>query len=334
MWRRYLRRKKRIKAEIHPDEILIDSQNAADFDRDRFEGRIERPLGRRSLTLVGAFLFLAAVLLAVRAGDLQIAHGAQYAEQAELNQLRQTVIVADRGIITDRNGIPLAYNTRASVTDEFAERVYAPFEGLGHVLGYVKPPAKDSSGTYYRNTFIGMDGIEGAYNQELSGQNGINLTETDAHGNVVSQSEEQAPVPGQKITLSIDANVTQGLYKTLAAIAEQSHFQGAAGVIMDLHTGELLAMTSYPDYSSQALTDGDVAAISALNTNPDQPFLNRAVDGLYSPGSIVKPIVAVAALTEGVINENTQILSTGSISVPNPTTPRILRFLMTGASTG
>ena len=90
---------------------------------------------------------------------------------------------------------------------------------------------------------------------------------------------------------------------------------------MDVKTGELLALTSYPEYSSQALTDGDASAIAALNSDPDQPFLDRAVSGLYSPGSIVKPIVAVGALTEGVIDENTQILSTGSISVPNPYDP-------------
>ncbi|MDE1924771.1 MAG: hypothetical protein KGH79_01140 [Patescibacteria group bacterium] len=321
MWHWFMRRKKKIAAEIHPDEILIDSSNAADFDRDQFEGRIERPINRRSLLFVGSFLCLVIALLAVRAGDLQIAHGEEYAKQAELNQLRQSAIIADRGVVTDRNGVPLAYNSRASVTDEFAERVYAAFRGVAHVVGYVKPPAKDSSGTYYRDEFVGVDGVEAAYNQELSGQNGINLTETDAHGAIVSQSTEQDPVPGQKLALSIDANVTQGLYDELAKIAEQSGFQGGAGVIMDVKTGELLALTSYPEYSSQALTDGNAAAIAALNQDPDQPFLDRAVDGLYSPGSIVKPIVATAALTEGVIDENKQILSTGSISVPNPYDP-------------
>jgi penicillin-binding protein 2 len=139
---------------------------------------------------------------------------------------------------------------------------------------------------------------------------------------VVSESTQTPPVPGKKITLSIDAGVTQGLYDAIAAIAEQSGFQGGAGVIMDVNTGEVLAMTSYPEYSSQALADGDSAAIADLNTNKKLPFLNRAVDGLYSPGSIVKPVMGIAGLTEGVITPNTQILSTGSISVPNPYDPK------------
>ena len=189
------------------------------------------------------------------------------------------------------------------------------------MVGYVKPPAKATDGTYYRDVFEGMDGIEEAYNAELAGTNGTKLSETDAHGNVVSESVENPAIPGQKITLSIDATLTQGLYQQLAKVAQQSGFEGGAAVIMDVHTGELLAMTSYPEYSSQALTDGDVAAITALNNDPRQPFLNRAVDGLYSPGSIVKPIIAIGGLTEGVINENTQIVSTGSISVPNPYDP-------------
>ncbi len=309
---------KRTRSEIYPDEILLDSQNPSDFDRDRFEGRIERPLTRRSVRFAGVVLSVVLLLLVVRAADLQIIQGTAYAKEANDNQLAQKVIVADRGIIADRNGIPLAYNERAQVTDEFAERKYSTFRGVSNIVGYGKPPAKDSSGTYYRDVFEGTDGIEAAYNTQLAGVNGQKLSETNARGQIVSESVEMAPQSGQKITLSIDANVTQGLYDTLATIAEQSHFHGAAAVIMNVQTGELLAMTTYPEYDSQALTDGDAAAISTFNTNPDLPFLNRAIDGLYSPGSIVKPVMAIAGLTEGVINENTQITSTGSISVPNP----------------
>lgn len=315
------RRRKKIKSEIHPDEILIDSQNEGQFDRDQFEGRIERPLGRRSFLFVGGLVTVVILALVVRAGNLEMVHGAAYAKQANENQLTQQTIIADRGIIVDRNGVPLAYNVRIAITDEFAKRVYSTLQGVAHVVGYVKPPAKDSSGTYYRDVFEGMDGIEEVYDGALAGQNGTKLSETDAHGNVVSESVQNPPVPGQKITLSIDATVTQGLYDSLAKVAQQSGFVGGAAVIMNVQTGELLAITSYPEFSSQALTDGDATAIAALNNDAHQPFLDRAVDGLYSPGSIVKPIMAIAGLTEGVINQNTQILSTGSISIPNPYDP-------------
>ncbi len=178
---------------------------------------------------VGTLVTLAVLALAARAGNLELLHGVAYAKQANENQLTQKVIVADRGIITDRNGVPLAYNVRANVTDEFAKRVYSTLQGVAHVVGYVKPPAKDSSGTYYRDVFEGLDGVEEAYDSTLAGTNGTKLSETDAHGNIVSESVQNPAVPGQKLTLSIDANVTQGLYQTLAKVAGQSGFQGGGG---------------------------------------------------------------------------------------------------------
>ncbi|MDZ4226328.1 MAG: penicillin-binding transpeptidase domain-containing protein, partial [Patescibacteria group bacterium] len=94
-----------------------------------------------------------------------------------------------------------------------------------------------------------------------------------------------------------------------------------AGIIMDVKTGELLALTSYPEYSSEALSRGREEPLQAFLADLREPFLNRAISGLYAPGSIVKPMVAVAALAEGVIDEFKEILSTGSISIPNPYFP-------------
>jgi penicillin-binding protein 2 len=308
----------RRRTEIDPDEIFIDSQNLSEFDTDRFEGRIELPISRRSFMFVGSIVVAIVFLLLTRAGQLQIAEGATYAQQAVENQLEQKVIVADRGMIVDRNNVPLAYNDRVSVNDEFAQRKYSDYRGISHVVGYVKEPAKDSTGTYYRAVFQGMDGVEKAYEPLLEGTNGKKLSETNARGKVVAESIQTPAQSGQKITLSLDAKVTQGMYDTIATVAKQSGFQGGAGVLIDVTTGEVVAMTSYPEYASQSLTDGDTAAINDLNTNKQQPFLNRALNGLYSPGSIVKPVMAIAALTQGVITENTQIVSNGFISVPNP----------------
>ena len=314
LWKRHTRRS----TEIHPDEILIDSENAGEFDQDQFEGRIERPIGRRSFLTVGAILSVLLMALAVRAGLLELLQGTAYAQQAQNNQLEERVLFADRGALVDRTGLALAYNVRASTTEDFAARTYVNIAGIAHVVGYVRTPAKDAKGVYYRNEFTGMDGAERALNEPITGRNGMTLTETDAHGTLISQAIEQPPQPGQQVTLSIDAKVTGALYQALASIAQQSKFSGGAGVIINVRTGEILALTSYPEYSSQALTDGDASVINASNNDPGQPFLDRAANGLYAPGSIVKPIIAVGALTEGVIDENKQILSTGSISLPNP----------------
>jgi penicillin-binding protein 2 len=167
---RWWRRKKR-HAEIYPDEILLDSSTASDFNRDQFEGRIEQPLSPRTFLWSGTVVGCLVVLMLLRAGDLQIAHGTTYATQARENQLAQTVVFADRGDIVDRMGRPLAWSNRTSPNEDFAARVYAAYRGLSHVVGYAKAPAKDSSGFYYRDAFVGVDGSESAFDTMLGGQN-------------------------------------------------------------------------------------------------------------------------------------------------------------------
>ena len=307
--------------EIDPDEILLDSANAGEFDLDQFEGRIERPLGRRSFIAAGILMSVLALLLLGRAGNLQILNGTAYAKQARENQLEQKIIFADRGVIDDRAGRRLAWNERASVEDDFAARAYAAYRGLGHAIGYVKAPAKDSAGFYYRDTYTGIDGAERAFDGILKGENGLTLTETDARGKVVSESKVSPPVVGGKIVLSLDAVVNQGLFDAVGGRARAARAVGGAGVIIDVRTGELLAMASYPEYSPEAMVSGERAAINAYNADKHLPFLNRATDGRYAPGSIVKPLMAAAALNEGVIDEYKQILSTGALTLPNPYDP-------------
>lgn len=317
--RRWFRRKN--SPEIHPDEIFVDSSNPQEFDTDQFEGRIEKPIGQSARLFAAMLLILLLCLYGVRAFDLQFINGEVYAKQAAENQLAERVIFADRGLIVDRKGEELAYNVEASATSDFPERHYSAYRGLAHTVGYTKAPAKDAAGNYYRTSFEGTEGIERAYNGALAGQNGLTLTETDARGEVVSESAQRPPKTGEKITLSLDAEVTQGLYDAIAARAEGSKFQGGAGVIMDVKTGELLALTSYPEYSSESLSRGRAEALQEYFADIRNPFLHRAVSGLYAPGSIVKPIVAIAALAEQVIDEFKEILSTGSISIPNPYFP-------------
>ena len=324
----FRRRNHRIHTEIHPDEILADATNIPEFDQDQFEGRLERPLNPRSVFMAGIALAIVFSLLLFRAVELQVVRGTQYAQQARNNLLAEKVVFADRGSIADRNGILLAYNERNSIEEDFSKRRYAPVRGIAHVVGYVKPPAKDSLGTYFRNEWTGMDGAEKAFNTELGGHNGIKLSETDAHNTVVSESVVEPAEAGQKITLSIDASVTQGLYDAIKSKVDASNFKGGAGILMDVTTGEILAFTSYPEYSQNALQNGDAAVLKQMGEDKRQPYLDRVTNGLYAPGSIVKPVVGAAALAEGVITEDKQILSTGSISVPNqydPAHPSVFR---------
>lgn len=322
---RFFKKKENLKnrsREIDPDEILLDASNLPQFDRSQFEGRLERPISRTAAFSCFAAFLLIAFLFVGKLWALQIRDGAAYAKQSADNALRRTILFADRGVVYDRNGTLLAWNTASTTAPEFSGRAYAALPGLSHVVGFVKYPSRDNSGFYYREDYAGMDGVEKTENDLLAGKNGTRIVETDALGRVVSQSVIEPPVDGQNIALSIDAQVQTQLYQFMEKLAGSIGFSGGAAAIMDIRTGELLALVSYPEYDSQIMTDGtDAAAILHFVRGPDQPFLDRAIDGLYTPGSIVKPFVALAALREHVISPDTKILSTGSISIPNPFDP-------------
>jgi penicillin-binding protein 2 len=115
---------------------------------------------------------------------------------------------------------------------------------------------------------------------------------------------------GKDLVLSIDAELQTTLYKSIQSLGEKVGFEKGAGAILDIKTGELLAITNYPEYTR----DFD-------NATTEQSYLNLFTHGLFTPGSIVKPFVALAALNEGVVSPNKQILSTKTIVVPNRYNP-------------
>jgi penicillin-binding protein 2 len=310
---------KRKNKDINPEDIFLDSTNLPGFSEHRFEGRIEKPIGDATFLILKGVLFLVLLLFMAKLWNLQVVMGDEYTKISENNRLAHALIFANRGVIYDRNGLELATNAIKEGDADFASRLYAPYRGLAHVVGYVKYPSKDSSGYYYEEAYRGQSGVEKVYDDILSGKNGLKITETDALGHITSESVIEKPVDGEDINLSVDARINQELYEAIEHVAEERGFSGGAGVIMDVNTGEILALTSYPEYDQNLVTKGeDTEAINALFNSKEKPFLDRAVSGLYTPGSIVKPIMALAALHEKIISPEKQILSTGSISIPNP----------------
>lgn len=317
---------KRIKGDIAPDEIFLDSKNLPNFNTQQFEGRLEKAIPKRSIYLLGLFFAVIAMVFMVQLGNLQVVKGEAYYKKSENNTLAKQPIFADRGLIYDRKQTLLAWNTwSATDTNKFQapKRSYYASSGFGLLLGYVSPPAKDSSGNYWQDTFIGKDGVEKSYNTVLTGANGVRITETDVSGVVQSENVVSPPKAGDNITLSIDARIQKKLYDSIVSMAKSVSFSGGAGVIMDIKTGELLALTSYPEYNSTILSEGkDKKIINGYFSDNRKVFLNRAVSGLYTPGSIVKPFIAYGALMENVISPFKQILANGSISIPNPYFPQ------------
>lgn len=310
-------RKKTRESNIDPDEIFLDSSNLPQFDTYQFEGRLEKPIPKTALVALWASFAVIILLFAMRLANLELVRGESFRAVAENNRLLRTPLFAERGVIFDKTGRELAWNEPFPEMD-FTARVYADGSGLAHVLGFVNYPAKDSSGFYYKERFEGMDGVERAYDSVLSGTNGFMFIETDARNEVHSMSRETPVKNGENLVLSVDARISEELFSRIERTALEAGFQGGAGVIMDIETGEILALASFPSYDQRTLAGGEASAVTASLNDARKPFLNRAVSGLYTPGSIVKPFLAVAALQEQLISPEEKILSTGSIAIPNP----------------
>ncbi len=310
---------KKRSSEISPDEIFLDDANLPAFDRAQMEGRLERPLGNGPCVALGIFFTLVVALFGARLWQIQIAKGAHYAERARANTLKATPLFAERGRIVDHRGEPLAWNAPATADTLVPPRRYNERAGSAHVVGFVKYPTKDAAGFYVREDFAGVAGAENEYNDILAGTNGFRTLELNVRGDVVSESVVAVPTSGSDITLSVDARLSEALYGFLMERIRSAPFEGGAAALMDVANGEVVALASAPEYAPQVLADGALRErIAQFVADPRKPFLDRAASGLYAPGSVVKPLLAATALEEGIIAPDKKILSTGSITIPNP----------------
>ena len=314
---------KKHKSNVSFEEILLDSSNLPSFNTARLEGRIELPLSLRSIYGVGIIFTLVAFVFFGQLFKLQVIEGAELTKKGEQNRLEQALIIAERGPIYDTKGELVAWNEIDTTGEyDFPVRAYNDARGIGQLVGYVSYPQKDRAGFYFRTEYLGRSGIEKAYNRELQGNNGRRLVEVNALGVVQSESVVSDQSPGKELDLSIDVGLSQAMYDLIATTTEKNGFRSGAGAMIDVETGELIALTSFPSYDPEVLADGDDAAlIKSYNDDSRFPYLNKVVSGLYTPGSIVKPFVAYAALTEKVIDPSKVIVSQGSIIIPNPYDP-------------
>lgn len=288
------------------------------------EGRLELPIRRRDVFLVGLVFSLVALIFYVKLFSLQVIHGSEYRTQSDSNRIDAGLLVAERGVIYDRNGEMLAWNEEDYEDKyDFPVRAYTDRHGLGQLLGYVSYPEKDQNGVYYRTDYIGRTGIESAYENLLHGENGRVLAEVNAQGRLISSATVKLPSAGESFTTSVDAALSEAIYDIIATSTIQAGFRSGAAAIMDVETGEIIAMTSFPSYDPEVMADGDdVGLIESYNNDDRFPFLNKVVGGAYTPGSIVKPFVAYAGLVEKVITPEQEIYSNGELIIPNPYDPQ------------
>lgn len=314
---------------IEADEVFMDSLNITGFDEQQFEGRIEKSISRRAITALSIVFAVVAIAFCAQLIKLQIVNGDKYFARSENNRLHSTPIFAERGVIYDRNGTELAWNVTPKPDPDhpetitpFSVRDYITNPGFAHLIGYVGYPARDKSGFFWQNTIIGKAGIEKRLNSVLSGENGEKLVELDASQQILNENMVAPAQAGDNVTLTIDAGIQSAMYSAIKTLAESKGFEGGAGLMMDIHTGEIIAMTSYPEYDLNILSHGDDAkTIASYATDERHVYLNRAVSGMFTPGSTVKPYLALGALNEGLITPQTTVFSNGAVEIPNPYDP-------------
>ncbi len=308
---------------VDVEEVLLDASNIPAFNRARMEGKRELPITKRNVYTVWFLFLIIATAFFTQIFSLQVVKGEEYRQIAENNSVNQALIIAERGVVYDRRGEMMVWNeVDTSGEYDFPIRAYTDRKGLGQVLGYVSYPKKDGRGYFFRTDYLGRSGVELAFDDFLKGKNGTKIIEMDALNGVVSESAIDTPQEGGELKLSIDAELSEAMYNIIASSSEKAGFRSGAGAIMDVNTGEILALTSYPSFDPEVMADGDdTALIDEYNKDDRLPFLNKVIGGAYTPGSIVKPFVAYAALENNIISPNKVIVSNGYISLPNPYNP-------------
>lgn len=303
------------------------------------------------LMTLSALVLVAFSGIFLRLFHLQIVQGRENRQLADYNRIQVKVIHAPRGVVYDRNGKVLAESnpgfrlkgkdaspgmpTYRYISRDDALALEAkndplvkdleidtirsyPFGSVtAHILGYVgqisAEELKEPEYTGYRaGDRIGRAGIEQVYESVLRGRDGAEITEIDAEGHKLRTLRRVEPVPGQNIYLSIDSDLQKTVFEALSAEAGKSGSCCGAAVAENPKTGEILALASYPSYDNNSFTDPTRSReVGAYFNDPNSPMLNRVIAGVYPPGSTFKITTALAGLSVGKINAQTEIEDTG-----------------------
>ena len=281
------------------------------------------------------------VVLIGRLFELQIIKGGYYRSLSEGNRIRRVPISAPRGKIIARGGEILVGNKEVKKrvifnpdkgyqkTDDLSgaasddvifewERDYKLGWKFAHVSGYLGEvsesevgkvnPECPEKGPRELGNLVGRSGLEEYYNCVLSGIGGEELVEVDTSGRRVRTLGKKDPIPGKDIKTSIDMKLQE-------KVAEEMNGKKGALVATDAR-GKVLALFSYPSYDPNLFVKNEnQAEIVKLLVNTDLPFFNRAIGGMYHPGSVFKPVVAIAALEERKVSKDFIFNDPGVINI-------------------
>ena len=193
------------------------------------------------------------------------------------------------------------------------QRIYPENEFFSHLLGYVNKPSRMDLSLPYISKMpllnIGQQGLEKTFNEKLVGKPGNKEVEVNASGRIIREISKQLSLKGEDIIISLDSNLQKYSINRL-----REHRAGSI-VVMDIITGDILSMASLPNFNSNLIVKKPNNKYwDSLLKNPLSPLTDRSIQGLYSPGSTFKMIVAIAALKNGAINSQTKVICKGKIS--------------------
>jgi penicillin-binding protein 2 len=213
--------------------------------------------------------------------------------------------------------------TKVSTVRDYGDGTTAPHiigttgsisqEQYDNLLSEGKTYSDSNIGGYTYADQIGQDGIESAFESDLRGTNGQETVNVDSNGNITSTTVNTEPVDGNSVYLTIDANLqrvaNQALKDNIDADPTTDCTAGAA-VVLDVKTFGVLACATYPTYDLTKYTTDDNYYYNLMQDETN-PLFNRALNGIFTPGSTIKPMVATAALEEGVIDDTSTVTCTG-----------------------
>ncbi len=228
------------------------------------------------------------------------------------NNISHDALIKMERIIKDLPGIEIQNS---------ATREYWEDENFSAILGYLgKISAEEyrekKNKGYQVSDFVGKSGIEASYENELRGIDGSHDVVVDVQGKIQKTLGEKKYTAGYNLKLSIDANLQLKLNETLKQKAQEFNTKKGAAIALNPQNGEVLALASLPVFNNNIFNKPLAQEnLSVLLNDPSQPLFNRAISGTYPPGSTIKPLIALGALEEGIINKDSTVLSTGGIKI-------------------
>lgn len=217
-----------------------------------------------------------------------------------------------------------------------AKRYYPGGQASSHLLGYtaqVSLSDLEGDSHYFINDRLGRLGLEAQYEKELRGQRRTIDFRSSSSSSGKYKLEPDKPEkidssePGNNLFLNVDFEIQKKLYQTLQAVFVSGGVRRGAAIIQNPKTGAVLGIVSMPSFDGNVFENSaeskNASVISGMLKNTDKPLLNRVVGGRYSPGSTIKPFLALAGLKEGIVTPSTIVFADGGISVRSEVDPNV-----------